>query len=96
MQALLALQVISWSWERLGGFAFNMLLAWMVAISANRMAFGSHFLSDVVIAWAMMLLVVIALRDLVLVRCPDSAFTAIETGLARVGDLILAPFRPRV
>ena len=31
--ALLALQIISWSWERLGGFAFNILLAWMVAIS---------------------------------------------------------------
>ena len=31
--ALPALQNISWSWQRLGGFAFNILLAWMVAIS---------------------------------------------------------------
>lgn len=31
--ALIALQVINWSWERLGGFAFNMLIAWLVAIS---------------------------------------------------------------
>lgn len=85
--------VVPESWRRA---TLAVVVAWMVAISANRMAFGSHFLSDVVIAWAMMLVVVIALRDLVLVRCPDSAFTAIETGLARVGEVLLAPFRPRV
>lgn len=85
--------VVPESWRRA---TLAVVVAWMVAISANRMAFGSHFLSDVVIAWAMMLVVVIALRDLVLVRCPDGAFTAIETGLARVGEVLVAPFRPHV
>lgn len=71
------------------------VVVWTVVISANRIAFGSHFLSDVVIAWAMMLVVVLALRDLILIRCPDRVITAIDTGLARAGAAVLAPFRPR-
>ena len=31
--AILALQVINHAWERLGGFLFNLLLAWLIAIS---------------------------------------------------------------
>jgi predicted PurR-regulated permease PerM len=31
--AILALQVINFAWDRLGGFLFNLLLAWLIAIS---------------------------------------------------------------
>lgn len=71
------------------------VLAWMGAISLNRMAFGSHFLSDVVIGWCLMLVVVLAMRELVFHRLSDRAVTAVETGLARLGEAITAPFRPR-
>ena len=31
--AILALQVVNFAWDRLGGFLFNLLLAWLIAIS---------------------------------------------------------------
>ena len=33
--AILGLQVINWGWGLLGGFLFNMLLAWLIAISVD-------------------------------------------------------------
>lgn len=33
--AILVLQVINWGWGLLGGFLFNMLLAWLIAISVD-------------------------------------------------------------
>lgn len=33
--AIVALQVINWGWNLLGGFLFNMLLAWLIAISVD-------------------------------------------------------------
>lgn len=71
------------------------VLAWMAAISLNRMAFGSHFLSDVVIAWGLMLVVVLIARELILVRLSDAAIARIDAGLAGAGDRLIAPFRPR-
>jgi membrane-associated phospholipid phosphatase len=71
------------------------ILAWMIAISANRMAFGSHFLSDVLIAWSLTLVVILVARELILIRLPDRAVEAVEAGLARLGAALIAPFRPR-
>lgn len=81
--------------ERWRKATLALVVGWMVVISANRMAFGSHFLSDVVVGWCLMLLVVVASRELVLIRCPETVIAAIEVALARVGALLLAPFRPR-
>ncbi|MCB1436138.1 MAG: phosphatase PAP2 family protein [Rhodobiaceae bacterium] len=41
-------------------------LAFAFVISLNRIAFGAHFLSDVVIAWILTLLVILALRVVML------------------------------
>lgn len=71
------------------------VLGWMVAISANRVVFGSHFLSDVLIGWCLMLVVIAVMRELILVRLPDRFVAAADTGLARLGEALTAPFRPR-
>lgn len=72
------------------------VVAWTAAISLNRMAFGSHFLSDVVIGWCLMLVVVLAMRELVLIRLSDAAIDRIDAALARAGERLIAPFRPRL
>lgn len=84
--------VVPPSWRRA---TLAVVLAWMAAISLNRMAFGSHFLSDVVIGWCLMLVVVLALRELVLFSAPERLITAVDAGLARIGAALLAPFGPR-
>ncbi|MHB1067738.1 MAG: hypothetical protein ACYC2Z_10000, partial [Candidatus Nanopelagicales bacterium] len=33
--AIVGLQVINWGWNLLGGFLFNLLLAWLIAISVD-------------------------------------------------------------
>lgn len=43
-------------------------LAAAVAVSANRMAFGGHFLSDVAIGWGLVVLVVLVCREIFLRR----------------------------
>ena len=65
------------------------VLVWMVVISANRMAFGSHFLSDVLIGWSLMLCVVLICREAILVRLSDATLTRLERGLARLGERAL-------
>ncbi len=72
------------------------VIVWTLAISLNRMAFGSHFLSDVVIGWSLMLVVVLATRELILIRLPDAAIARLDAVLARLGDRLIAPFRPRL
>ena len=60
-------------------------LAWAAAVSANRVAFGGHWLSDVVIAWALTLTIVLAVREVVLVRVGPERWAAIEARLAAFG-----------
>lgn len=49
-------------------FAIAVVCAWTAAISLNRMAFGAHYLSDVVIAAAMTAIIALAFKALLLDR----------------------------
>ncbi|MCE1235503.1 MAG: phosphatase PAP2 family protein [Hyphomicrobiales bacterium] len=72
-----------------------LVLAWMATISANRMVFGSHYLSDVLIGWCLMLVVLTGMRELIFVRLPDRIVDRIDAGLAIIGEAMVKPFRPR-
>jgi lipid A 4'-phosphatase len=48
--------------QRIATFA----LLWAFAISLNRIAFGAHYLSDVLVAWGLTLIVILLLRSLIL------------------------------
>lgn len=70
----------AWRWPVLAaGFG------WTFAISLNRIAFGGHFLSDVLIAWSLTLLVILVMRELFLVRMPGSTAARLEAALADWG-----------
>lgn len=58
----------------------------LVALSLNRIAFGGHFLSDVLLSWGVTLLVALLLRRF-LVRGPsgERVDRAIENALTRAG-----------
>ncbi len=46
---------------------FKYLSIWIAAISFNRIAFGGHFLSDVLIGWGLMLIVILICREIIIV-----------------------------
>ena len=48
------------------------VVIWMIAISLNRMAFGAHYFSDVVLGCLVTLTIVYALKAL-LIRAPAEA-----------------------
>lgn len=57
-------------------------LAWATVMSVNRIAFGGHFLSDVVISWAIVAALIVGLKTLILDR-PGPEFDArLENWLA--------------
>lgn len=60
-------------------------LMWALLISVNRMIFGGHFLSDVVIAWAIDLVVIVACHELLLVRLGPGADDRLDLLWARWG-----------
>ena len=71
-----------------GGFAF--------ALSLNRMAFGGHFLSDVLVAWGLTFLTILVINRFVLVRPPAWLKDEIlERRLSEAGHWLRAPFRRR-
>lgn len=70
-------------------------VAWMTTISLNRMVFGSHYLSDVLIGWCLMLVVLTVLREAIFVRLPDRVVDRIDAGFAFIGEAMTKPFRPR-
>jgi lipid A 4'-phosphatase len=58
-----------------------------VALSLNRIAFGRHFLSDVLIAWGLTLLVLAGLHRIIVERPPAwLANDRLETGLTWIGS----------
>lgn len=65
-------------------------LAWTLVISANRIVFGGHFLSDVLIAWGLTTMVVLACRHLILDGLSDSHLATLERAFARSGQWVLA------
>jgi lipid A 4'-phosphatase len=48
--------------KRVAAFA----LLWACAVSLNRIAFGAHYLSDILVAWGLTLTVILLLRSLIL------------------------------
>lgn len=61
------------------------VLVWAVVISGNRIAFGGHYLSDVLIAWSLTLLIIFVLREVILIRMKPGTASGLETALARFG-----------
>lgn len=55
------------------------------SLSINRIAFGGHFLSDVVISWSLMLFVLILMKALILDRTSETSdpYDAALTGIGR-------------
>jgi len=60
-------------------------LLWALLISVNRILFGGHFLSDVLIGWGLTAMVVIACRHLILDGLSDARLAALERAFARAG-----------
>jgi membrane-associated PAP2 superfamily phosphatase len=58
------------------------------AISLTRIAAGAHFMSDVLIAWLLTLLVMMALNRLILKGLPPAFDAAVEDRLARAGQAL--------
>jgi len=64
-----------------------------VALSLNRIAFGGHFLSDVLLAWGLTGLVMAVLYRLIFISPPAwLANDRMEAGFARLGNAIRRPF----
>ncbi len=63
--------------------------AYAAALSFNRLLFGGHFLSDIVLSWAITALVLCLLHRLML-HCPLAARRARRRRRARQGDPALA------
>ena len=54
------------------------LWVFCILVSLNRVIFGAHFLSDVVIAWALILSVIFALHRLLFVKCATDGARAVQ------------------
>jgi membrane-associated phospholipid phosphatase len=64
-------------------------VAYAALLSLNRIAFGGHFLSDVLISFALTLLVIAVVYRLVILRPPRWLENAtLEAGLARIGHAL--------
>jgi len=70
------------------------ILALTVILSLNRIAYGGHFLSDVLLSWGMTLTVIAALHRWLYVHTPAALTNeALEAALTRAGFWLRAPFR---
>jgi membrane-associated PAP2 superfamily phosphatase len=63
-------------------------------ISFTRVAAGAHFLSDVLIAWLLTLLVMIVLNHFILKMLPTTFDAAVDGQLARAGQALRGPGGP--
>jgi membrane-associated PAP2 superfamily phosphatase len=63
-------------------------LAFAASVSFTRVAMGGHFVSDVLIAWLLTLLVMVALHKLVLQGLPPQFDGEVEAAIARGGRAI--------
>lgn len=61
-------------------------------LSALRVAFGGHYLSDVLIAWGLTLIVILVMRHVLLIKPGPDFDPAVENGLGAVGRALAAPF----
>ena len=75
----------AWRWTAaIGALAITAL------VSFARVAAGGHFFSDVVLAWLLTLLVILALREAILNGLPREFDGAVEAALARAGRRVRA------
>jgi len=66
--------------------ATALVVAYAILLSLNRIAFGGHFLSDVVLSFGLTLLLVAVLHRIIIARPPASlSNAALEAGLTRIG-----------
>ena len=70
-------------------------VVWAFFVSLNRMAFGGHFLSDVLIGWGLVLTIVFACRAFFLETMGPTTERAIDDRFARFGDRLLEAMRLR-
>lgn len=66
--------------RRWRALAFAVSGSYAIALSLNRMAFGGHFLSDIVTAWGLTLLVVLLVHRLVLAEGRGASDAAPDAG----------------
>ena len=71
-------------------------LALTVLLSLNRIAFGAHFLSDVLLSWTMTMAVIVVTYR-VLYVCPPAAVapSRLEASLTAAGLALRRPFARR-
>jgi membrane-associated phospholipid phosphatase len=69
------------------------VLAWALTISVNRMAFGAHFLSDVVIGWGLVATIVFVCRWAFLDKVGPMTERRIDDALAWAGERLLGLVR---
>lgn len=62
--------VVSPAWR---GAVAAIAICWAALISLNRIAFGAHYLSDVLIAWGLTITVVMVMREVFLIRRDPAA-----------------------
>lgn len=60
-------------------------LAFAATVSLTRIAEGGHFLSDVLIAWLLVLCVMLGLNELILKKMPEAFDRKVEAAAARLG-----------
>ena len=83
--------VVPRAWRRAGGRLRRRFS--LSALSVNRIAFGGHFLSDVLLSWGLTALVTILLYRLFIGAPPAWLRNErIEAGLARIGRALRRPF----
>ncbi|MFD2029753.1 phosphatase PAP2 family protein [Ancylobacter dichloromethanicus] len=75
-----------WRWQ-----VGALLSVFVATVSLNRIAFGAHFLSDVLISIGLMLVLAAALRHLIFVHCRDTlSDEALERQLTALGHRMAA------
>jgi lipid A 4'-phosphatase len=75
--------------RRLRKPAIVLALALAVLLSFNRIAFGRHFLSDVLLAWGLTMFVIAVVHRIVIERPPPWLTNEhLEAGLTRLGGLM--------
>jgi membrane-associated phospholipid phosphatase len=75
--------------------AVALTLVFAALVSATRIAMGGHFLSDVLIAWLLMFLVMVLLDGAILKGLPAAFDAGVDRGLGQAGWAIQRALRLR-
>ena len=72
----------------------SLVCVFTAALSINRIAFGGHFLSDVVISWSLMLFIILLMKGLILDR-PPGTLDPYDSFLTQIGKTVSNWFQRR-